>query len=136
MKTEKLNQVHLIKLTEKNGCTQHYSNQEDVLSNLENWIAANNSNVLLTEYPFKIVLDGKKYFMIADENGMSNNNKASSFNFNDWGMKAKFLYKHNDQPVHKEDLEFNGIYGYGEFANMMHFWGKIVLVEESCQYLY
>jgi hypothetical protein len=130
MTTEKLNQVHLIKVTEQGGITTYTVNQEDVLSHLNDFIFDKKNKGYLKEYPFVLVSNtnwdhhfahGKKYFMIVDEDGMVNNNKMSKLDFDEWDMKANFLYKHNGQPVHKEDLRFNGIYGYGEFSSMIHF---------------
>lgn len=82
------------------------------------------------EYPFKMVYKGKKYWMVANENGMMFNEQSVFTPFTCGMMGMKFEY-HNGSPARNEDLMFNGI----KFLNPMlgyvigHF-GPMVFIED------
>ena len=141
MKTENL--VHIINVYETGTTTETHTYRDNLLEEVEKFILGKNRMGYLNEYPFYMVCEskephfaaGKKYIMIADENGMAKSQKKSKFDFDHWGMKVKFFHCHNNEPVHYEDLIFNGIFGLPGQPSFMHHYGRMVLVEDTCQAL-
>ena len=97
---------------------------------IEKFVRNGDQEVYLRDYPFKMIHQGKKYYMVCDEDGMVNNENPSILDFTSVGMEdVKFVYSDNDQPAHLSDLKLNGIV-IESFATYLICFGKVVFIED------
>ena len=67
-----------------------------------------------TAYPFKMVYNGKKYWMCIGRGSLHKYDTEWFMPFTAGMIDVKFVYDSNNKPAHEEDLRFNGIQ---QFAN-------------------